>query len=437
MAVDESVKVVINAEDRASGVLANVGKGLGGLGGAFAAFGTVALTALTTATGAVTAFALSSLREFQAAERDAVISTNNLHQAFDNLSKQDVVKLKQELGTSTVAFKQIEDAMYAAGKAALKLGYDDDTARAAFSKLFGATHDVTQAQKDLALAEDLAANKGIPLAEAADAIARVHAGAARVLATYGVAVKDLNSPEEALAALHEKVGGTAEAMANTTSGKLMQLSENWNNLKETVGNALATAITPFIDKLTLWAQDPRTQAQFAAIAQKVAQFALQLTPVAQALIPAMITGLNITISVLEFLGKSFNATTNFLGTLIFKVMEFVDWVGKMIEQVKQAVEWLDRLAQRTIGGIKSTVSGIGNAIGNIFRAEGGPVSAGSAYIVGERGPELFVPNTGGNIVPGKIGGGIIINITGTFLSQNVAEQLGGMLIDQLKSELRI
>lgn len=34
-----------------------------------------------------------------------------------------------------------------------------------------------------------------------------------------------------------------------------------------------------------------------------------------------------------------------------------------------------------------------------FKAEGGPVSSGMAYIVGERGPELFVPPVAGNIVP--------------------------------------
>lgn len=34
------------------------------------------------------------------------------------------------------------------------------------------------------------------------------------------------------------------------------------------------------------------------------------------------------------------------------------------------------------------------------RATGGPVSAGRAYLVGERGPELFVPHGGGRIVAG-------------------------------------
>lgn len=50
------------------------------------------------------------------------------------------------------------------------------------------------------------------------------------------------------------------------------------------------------------------------------------------------------------------------------------------------------------------------------RAGGGPVSAGTPYMVGEKGPELFVPGASGSIVPNNrmsagsaIGGGVTIN----------------------------
>lgn len=46
------------------------------------------------------------------------------------------------------------------------------------------------------------------------------------------------------------------------------------------------------------------------------------------------------------------------------------------------------------------------------RATGGPVSADQAYLVGERGPELFVPNTSGSIVPNNRmnGGSVTVNL---------------------------
>ena len=47
------------------------------------------------------------------------------------------------------------------------------------------------------------------------------------------------------------------------------------------------------------------------------------------------------------------------------------------------------------------------------RAVGGPVSAGTAYLVGERGPEMFVSSSSGSIVPnGQLSsGGITVNVT--------------------------
>lgn len=47
------------------------------------------------------------------------------------------------------------------------------------------------------------------------------------------------------------------------------------------------------------------------------------------------------------------------------------------------------------------LNGIGGLLAGLFgspgRATGGPVSAGRAYMVGERGPELFVPSSGGRV----------------------------------------
>ncbi len=59
------------------------------------------------------------------------------------------------------------------------------------------------------------------------------------------------------------------------------------------------------------------------------------------------------------------------------------------------------------GGGKGLVETIGSFFGSLFggaRAEGGPVTAGKGYIVGERGPEWFVPQTAGTIVPNGAGG---------------------------------
>jgi len=59
----------------------------------------------------------------------------------------------------------------------------------------------------------------------------------------------------------------------------------------------------------------------------------------------------------------------------------------------------------------------------IARAIGGPVSMGSPYIVGERGPELFIPSTSGNIIPnGKIGANVQVNVINQSGVQMTAKQ---------------
>jgi hypothetical protein len=68
------------------------------------------------------------------------------------------------------------------------------------------------------------------------------------------------------------------------------------------------------------------------------------------------------------------------------------------------------------------------------RAMGGPVSANTPYIVGERGPELFVPGTSGGIVPNNklgMGGGVTVapvyNIDARGATADLQRSLPGIL----------
>ncbi|MBO9499859.1 MAG: tail tape measure protein [Novosphingobium sp.] len=61
------------------------------------------------------------------------------------------------------------------------------------------------------------------------------------------------------------------------------------------------------------------------------------------------------------------------------------------------------------GGADGLGAVFGQAVGALFglpgRATGGPVSPGAAYLVGERGPEVFVPTSAGRVeAPGQTGG---------------------------------
>lgn len=83
-----------------------------------------------------------------------------------------------------------------------------------------------------------------------------------------------------------------------------------------------------------------------------------------------------------------------------------------------AVRAMDQIASQALhSGLTSLLGGapassggnslgsvLGGVLGSLFglpgRATGGPVAPGSAYVVGERGPELFVPTSSGRIETG-------------------------------------
>jgi|TARA_R100000479_G_scaffold131667_2_gene69495 hypothetical protein len=77
----------------------------------------------------------------------------------------------------------------------------------------------------------------------------------------------------------------------------------------------------------------------------------------------------------------------------------------------------------------------------IPKALGGAVGAGRPYMVGERGPELFVPGAQGNIVPNNAMGGanIVVNVdaSGTAVQgdQGNGEQLGRLIGAAVQAEL--
>ena len=80
---------------------------------------------------------------------------------------------------------------------------------------------------------------------------------------------------------------------------------------------------------------------------------------------------------------------------------------------------LAELARAVIGAAGAALKGGGlaEAVSGVFsgaRAEGGPVTGGGAYLVGERGPEVFRPASAGSIEP--LGGGgvsVTVNVSGS------------------------
>jgi phage-related minor tail protein len=86
----------------------------------------------------------------------------------------------------------------------------------------------------------------------------------------------------------------------------------------------------------------------------------------------------------------------------------VDFILGVFGKVKDFLANLFNPANiaKGIGGALKGVASSIPVIGGMFKAAGGPVGAGNQYIVGERGPELFVPRTSGTIIPNNLLGAV-------------------------------
>lgn len=66
------------------------------------------------------------------------------------------------------------------------------------------------------------------------------------------------------------------------------------------------------------------------------------------------------------------------------------------------------------GDLAGSLAGLATSLFAGFRAAGGPVEPGRAYLVGEQGPELFLPGRAGTVQPGFGRGSppaVIVNVT--------------------------
>jgi len=89
-------------------------------------------------------------------------------------------------------------------------------------------------------------------------------------------------------------------------------------------------------------------------------------------------------------------------------------------------------------------SGVDNVMSKILpnRAQGGPVAGGKSYIVGERGPELFTPNSSGMITPNNQLGGstnVVVNVDANSSSvqgdEGKSSELGRVISAAVQSEI--
>ncbi len=328
-----------------------------------------------------------------------------------------MAKFKAIMDTTSGSTKKIREELLKASQAAVKFGFDDEAAAESLARLFQRTKSAAQAQQHFALVMDLARAKNIDLASATDLVGQVLSGNGRVLKQYGIEIGDSMTPLQALGKLHQAVANQAGEFASTFPGQLAILSESWSNMKDQIGAVLLDALSPFIKQFTEWLMNEETQEKFKVWTENFKNWG-------EVAIPIMIDSAKL---------------------LFDTFMMWYDALVKVETKIIQVIEKMAALKNAMVGGIKQRVNDPNSLSGSFLRgllgkANGGPVSGGTPYIVGERGPEVFMPNQSGSIIPnhGLGGGWVTVNISGNFYgtdqqtAMKFADSIAKIIGQQLK-----
>ena len=363
--------------------------------------------------------------------------------------------------------KQIAAVESQITKTSLLTGLTDDELRPSFERFVRATKDSDAALALQATAIDVAAGSGKSLEAVTNAMAKAAEGNTGALSKLGIGLTAAQlktmSMEEITAALADTFGGQAAEKADTFAGKMDRLKVAFDEGKETVGSFVLDAITPmvtgFVDKVIPTIQalaeelGPKLTPIFTTLRDYIQDYVI---PTFQAIwqfitefvIPAIGKVLS---PIIDGLRSAFEKVTSKIAEneeklkpllALFKVIAtfvrdvYAPVIGKILgtafDVLGSAISFVIGLFANLVSVVNSAFNAIknivnfiknnpvtqaiGGAIDNVFgggRAMGGPVSRGTSYVVGERGPELFVPNTSGKIIPngGSSGGGSTINLT--------------------------
>ena len=371
---------------------------------------------------------------------------------------QLALALQNVTGATDAQVKASEDMI---SKMSLASGVADSELRPALASLVRGTKDIEEANRALALAQDISAGSGKDLATVSDALAKAYGGNMKGLAALSpeikAMIKDGASLEDVMNVLGGSFGGASEAAANTAEGGMKRLGIALAETKESIGAALipiVEALMPHLIAFGAWAQE--NTKVFLIVAGAIGGIALTILALnaamkvyaaAQLIVNGVVAIFNalllanpITLVLLAVV-----AFIAILTALYFKfetVRKIVDTVfdamlagGKAVfdglttyftglySVFKTLFNGIAALWNNTIGSLSfefpDWVPGLGGkgfSVPNIpMLADGGIVTGPTLAMIGERGPEAVIPLSGRN---SGMGGNYTINITGGLSSSS-------------------
>jgi phage-related protein len=294
-----------------------------------------------------------------------------------------------------------------------------------------------------------------------NAMAKAQEGNTASLAKLGIGLTSAQLKTMDMDAITKQLantfGGQAAVQADTFAGKMARLKVAFDEGKETIGSFVLDAITPMIDTVvnvvipavsgfidSIGGKEGLTSAfsgfvdgakklfipifegiKFAfdkikdAVMANKDEFKALFDFLSKFVAPFLGGVLKLAI---EGIGLAISVVINLVGTLIGGFQRLAGFIDRVVDSIKALVKLvMDNPVVQGIGGA------ISSAFGG-FRAAGGSVSAGTPYVVGERGAELFVPSSNGTIVPnGGMGSTINVTVNGAIDAEGTARTIVDVL----------
>ena len=363
----------------------------------------------------------------------------------------------------------------------LSLGITDNELRPALERLTRATGDVGKAQSLASLAFDISAGTGKSLEAVSNALGKAYEGNTASLGKLGIGLTKTQlssmSLDEVMVSLADTFSGQASAKADTFEGKMARLKLTFDEAKETAGSFILNALTPLVDFVVskvipaLSSLGSEVGAKLSPIFAHIGGFIMAtlipnltalwdyinkyIIPLFKIYLTPILQGVK---SIFGAIGDAVSQNAGFfklLGVILTGLLVvakpvasfFGNYFKLAFNGIAFIIDGISLAMKGLVAGINLVISGLNLLVGayNIVNnlsggkdlpkipklAKGGSVEANKPYIVGEMGAELFVPSSGGRIVPNnKLGGGggnIYINVSGAIDQEGTARRIVDVL----------
>ena len=452
------LSILVKVRDEASSTLNRLSSDVSDLGGnlGFAGDKAGVLASALAAVGA-TAVIKTAIGDF--AEAQAKLAS------FDAIIKTLPPGLQSY---RTEILKVAEDAV-------LKFGFNHAEAALSLGRLFQATKDAPEAFQAFNTAMDLARARGMDLASVTQLLIVAFMGGGRILKQYGIEVDDHASHATILAAITQRLAGQTEAYSHTLAGQLAIGQEIMRGFSEALGSMFAPAIeyvighiekwieanggmeatTEKLKPILIWLAAFLTLTLVAGIIASVVAFA-SFIAIGAGVIAAIVAVASVfTLFVILWqngweqaraifelarmgISGAWNALVNFLRETFGGA---IDWIRSQLQGIVDFFNYVVGLVTKPISsavkGASDTLSSVISSLrGVLHLAGGGIVTSPSFATIGENEPEAVIPLS--RLGGAGLGGGIVINMSGTFMTgAEAGAAMGNEMAPVIKYQLKL